>query len=216
MKKTSMFAMTALSLIIGVTAAQADTSPFNTKSVVRDTSGQVVTAIESGTCVRSNANAGNDACTRDVLVNTSRTVLSDAERVVYFDFNKATLTPQAQTSLQGVANRLRQATDVKSATIVGYADRIGSNQYNIDLSRRRAEAVKEYLVRNGYMDVNVADIRPLGESRPVTNCSTAASRSEQIACLAPDRRVELELTYTKELVSQHNVVVPTHPAHSTR
>lgn len=211
MKKTSLIAMTALALILGGAAAQADT-PYNTKAVVRDTSGQVVTAIQNGTCVRSSAHAATDACTRDVLVNTSRTVLSDAERVVYFEFDKATLTPQAQTSLQGVARRLRQATDVKSASIVGYADRIGSNQYNIDLSRRRAEAVKDYLVRNGYMDVNVAEVRPLGESSPVTNCTTNAPRAQQIACLAPDRRVELELVYSKELVSQHNVVVPTHPA----
>lgn len=50
--------------------------------------------------------------------------------------------------------------------------------------------------RNGkYLNVNVAAVRAMGETRSVTNCATDVVRSAEIACLSPDRRVEIQLTY---------------------
>lgn len=207
MSKVSFTAVAALAVILSAGLAQADTG-LNTKRVVHDSSGDVVTAIGDGSCVRTTSVGDTDGCSREVMVNTSRTVLSDKERVVYFDFNKATLTPEAKHNLDAVAARLQQASDVKSATIVGYADRIGTDAYNVALSQRRAEAVKAYLVKHGYMNVNVAEVRALGESQPVTHCADSLPHAQKVACLAPDRRVELELVYTTEMVTEHSVRVP--------
>ena len=160
------------------------------KNVVRDTSGDIVHAIKSGTCVRSNAPASMDQCA------DARTELTEDQSVVYFEFNSAQLTSEARTRLESVAQMLAGAKDVASASIVGYADRMGSADYNVRLSQRRAEAVKNYLVNRGYVDVSVAEVRALGESRPITQCEDM-NRKQAIDCLAADRRVEIELSYVE-------------------
>lgn len=199
----------ALVLLSGVAVRAEDTQ----KLVVRDTTGDIVRAIGNNSCVRSNAPSATDECVQSpemktATVQTTHTVLTDDEKVVYFEFNKSTLTPAAKKKLEGVAHRLGQAKDVQSATIVGYADRIGKSDYNEKLSARRAETVKNFLVKSGYLNVNVADVRALGESHPVTSCPTNAPKAQQIACLSPDRRVELELVYTKDVTRTHEVMVP--------
>jgi OOP family OmpA-OmpF porin len=123
------------------------------------------------------------------------------ERVVYFDFDKSDLTPAAEAKLRSVARRLLQSEDVASAQVVGFADRIGDTEYNTSLSARRAQTVRDFLVKNGYLNVNVTNLRAMGESSPVTNCSRDVDRNSQITCLRPDRRVEIELMYIGQVVT---------------
>jgi len=206
----SLFAMAALGLAILSTAALADAS-MNTKKVVRDSAGTTILSIEGKTCVRTTWDGGNDECSaapRAVTTRTTKTILSDDERSVYFDFNSHALTPTSQKVLEGVVRRLRNADDVKSAQIVGYADRIGSSAYNEKLSHKRAETVKNYLTKNGYLNVDVAQMRALGESRPSTSCDTKSPRGEQIACLSPDRRVDIELVYQNTTTVEETTMAP--------
>jgi OOP family OmpA-OmpF porin len=67
---------------------------------------------------------------------------------VYFDFNKATLTPEARTVIQRAAAAAREAP-VTHIQVVGHTDTVGSAQFNQRLSERRAEVVRAELIKDG-------------------------------------------------------------------
>jgi len=79
-------------------------------------------------------------------------------------------------------------------TAVGHADRFGSEAYNQRLSEQRVAAVKTYLVGKG-IDPNRIRTEGKGETQPVTKTAecAGASGAKLIACLQPDRRVEVEV-----------------------
>jgi OOP family OmpA-OmpF porin len=74
--------------------------------------------------------------------------------------------------------------------ITGYTDRLGSDKYNQKLSERRATAVKDYLVGKG-VAANRLKAEGKGKANPVVQCNNK-KRADLIACLEPNRRVEVE------------------------
>ena len=74
--------------------------------------------------------------------------------------------------------------------INGYAGRLGSKKYKLELSQKRADAVKDYLTSKG-IDANRMVASGKGEADPVVECNDK-NRAELIDCLAPNRRVEVE------------------------
>jgi len=84
---------------------------------------------------------------------------------IYFDFDKATLTPSAQDNLLRKAEWLRENSDV-TVTIEGHCDARGTNEYNLALGDRRAESAKSFLVDLGIAASRVTTIS-YGEERPV-------------------------------------------------
>jgi outer membrane protein OmpA-like peptidoglycan-associated protein len=70
---------------------------------------------------------------------------------IQFAFNSARLTPGSIGTLRNLAIALNQLVDQKAFMIEGHTDASGGMQHNIVLSRRRAEAVKDYLVREGHV-----------------------------------------------------------------
>ncbi len=90
-----------------------------------------------------------------------------------------------------------------SAVVLGYTDRIGSEAYNQQLSEKRAQSVVDYLVAKG-IPAGKISARGMGESNPVTGntCDNVKARAALIDCLAPDRRVEIEVKGYKEVVTQ--------------
>jgi hypothetical protein len=88
----------------------------------------------------------------------------------------------------GVAAR---AIAVNSVAI-GYTDRFGSVAHNRDLSRRRAQAVADALKQRGVDPVHF-DVRGAGATAPVVMCA-GAKKPAVIACLAPNRRVEIRVS----------------------
>jgi OOP family OmpA-OmpF porin len=114
-----------------------------------------------------------------------------------FDFDKSVLKPEGKSMLDELARELDGAKyDVIVAT--GHADRIGSNAYNQKLSERRANVVKTYLVSKG-IPANSINASGKGESQPKTRPGDCKGRVSKklIACLQPDRRVDVEVTGTK-------------------
>jgi OOP family OmpA-OmpF porin len=113
-----------------------------------------------------------------------------------FEFNQATLTPEARTRLDSeVVAKARDFGDVSHVQIDGHADRLGSPQYNQRLSERRAETVRAYLVSKGF-DTSRMETIGFGKTNPVKSCPgqlTPKTRKELIACLAPNRRVAVEV-----------------------
>lgn len=199
----SFFLLAACSVFILPMSSAFAVGGLDDNKVVGTKEGRVVYSMLSGECVRTKWEAGKDPCAPEPrkLVQAppprpvERTVLSSEEKTVYFNFDSAKLTPEAQQQLDGVARKLSTARDIRSADIVGFADRIGSANYNQRLSQKRAETVKDYLAQRGYLNTRVAEVRGLGESKSVTNCDTTMPRANQIACLSADRRVEVEVQY---------------------
>ena len=106
-----------------------------------------------------------------------------------FEFDSARLA-MPQPKLDEIAAALAADPSITDVDITGYADRLGRDAYNLKLSERRANAVRDYLVGKG-IDGNRLKAYGKGETNPVVTC-TNKNRAELIKCLEPNRRVEVE------------------------
>ena len=116
-----------------------------------------------------------------------------------FTFDKSDLRPEGKAALDKFAAELG-GTQFDMITVEGHTDRLGSQAYNQRLSQRRADAVKGYLLASGKVDA--ARISSVGksESTPITkpgDCNGNKPSAKLIACLQPDRRVEIEVVGTR-------------------
>ena len=109
---------------------------------------------------------------------------------VNFDFDRYVIRPDARAKLDDLVGKLRNVT-LEVVIAVGHADRIGSDAYNMKLSVRRADSAKAYLVSKGVAASRVYT-EGKGERQPVKECKGDKKTKELIACLEPNRRVELE------------------------
>lgn len=119
---------------------------------------------------------------------TSHTVVLQA--VNLFDFGKATLKPSAIQALDDLLAKNEKIVRVK---VVGHTDNVGSDQFNLKLGQKRADAVAAYLVKKG-VDASVIESTSAGERQPLFDNRTAAHRAQ-------NRRVEVTVTGT-EVVAQ--------------
>ena len=114
-----------------------------------------------------------------------------------FDFDKAVLKHEGKAMLDDLVRTLQGAKyEVIIAT--GHADRFGSVAYNQRLSERRANAVRDYLAARE-IPLNRISATGKGKSQPVTkpNECKGPKSAKVLACLQPDRRVDVEVTGTK-------------------
>ena len=109
---------------------------------------------------------------------------------VLFDFDKAVLKPEGKAAIDSqVVGKLAQIQKLELILVTGHTDRLGSDAYNQKLSQQRADAVRGYLVSRG-VDRTRIEVIGMGEKQPVVQCDQK-NRKELIACLAPNRRVEV-------------------------
>ena len=200
MKKSFILAIALLSATAPQLSAPSAWAAQDNRHTVRTATGSIVMDAR-GNCVRTRWRSEGDDCAPPAPVVLKeepipqRRSIDQEERTVYFDFNKATLSAEAMRKLDSLAGVLKSQEDVREAHIAGFADRMGSASYNEKLSRKRAEAVKHYIVSRGYSKASVAKTRWLGETSPVTECPGKLPHSQLIQCLQKDRRVEVELDY---------------------
>ena len=125
-----------------------------------------------------------------------------SEKITYqadtlFDFDKAVLKPAGKEKLDELAAKI-ESLNLEVVVATGYTDRIGSAAYNDRLSLRRAQAVKSYLVSKG-VPADRIYTEGKGKRYPVTgNTCQQRNHKQLIACLAPDRRVEVEVVGTRK------------------
>ncbi len=112
---------------------------------------------------------------------------------VLFEFNKTELKPGAMHDLYPLVTFLKE-NPARSVLIEGYTDSIGPDSYNLELSQRRAEAVRSFLVRNGIDPARIT-ARGYGKAYPVTSNETEAGRQQ-------NRRVEVVVLREGELASR--------------
>ena len=120
---------------------------------------------------------------------------------VRFAFDKSVLDMTAQDTLdRQVVVRFGEFSNMRFISIAGYTDRLGSVQYNQKLSERRAAAVKAYLVKQGADGSKIETTgygkAYMGTTLPVAVCPDQKDRKALIACLAPNRRAEIEVLGT--------------------
>ena len=102
--------------------------------------------------------------------------------MVFFDWDKADITPQAAAILDNAASAY-QTTGQAQVMLAGHADKSGSDQYNVGLSQRRADAVRSYLAGRGIPD-GVMTTQAFGESRPLVETADGVREPQ-------NRRVEI-------------------------
>jgi outer membrane protein len=124
-------------------------------------------------------------------------------RAVDFEFNLSQLTVPAQQTLDEVARALLTQPEL-NVEIQGHTDSIGSVAYNLNLSQRRAEAVKAYLIGKG-VSASVLTAKGYGKAKPIANNDNAEGRAQ-------NRRVAFEISNTPAHV---NVVTEGASAAST-
>jgi OOP family OmpA-OmpF porin len=118
-----------------------------------------------------------------------------------FDFDKATLRPEGKAKMDDLVSKLA-GVSLEVIIGVGYTDRIGNEKYNLNLSQRRAQAVKDYLVSKG-IEPNRVYTEGKGMANPVKQCpdpkpkGEITNRKQLIDCLQPNRRVEVEVVGTR-------------------
>ncbi|HVL34968.1 MAG TPA: OmpA family protein [Burkholderiales bacterium] len=124
----------------------------------------------------------------------------DVSTDVLFEFDRAELRPTGRERLAEIAERVKGA-EVEQIVAIGHTDRIGPEEYNMGLSERRAEAVREFLVTQGIDPKNIRT-EGRGPTEPVTGGQCKGLRGDKlISCLQPDRRVEIEVRGTREVAA---------------
>ncbi len=116
---------------------------------------------------------------------------------VLFEFEHAELGAEGRKLLDDLATKLL-AIDLEKLTAIAHADRIGGAEYNERLSVRRAEAIRVYLVEKGVPE-KLLQFESKGARDPITvgRCEAMGPETKHnaklVACLQPDRRVEIEV-----------------------
>ncbi|RZJ15259.1 MAG: outer membrane protein assembly factor BamE [Haliea sp.] len=116
-----------------------------------------------------------------------------------FLFNGASekdLLPEGRARVAQLAAEMMRNRTIQSVQVVGHTDRLGSEAYNLKLSQARAQTVRGLLVRHGVASQLITS-RGAGESQPLSDCKGTRADAALIACLQPDRRVDIEVTGEK-------------------
>ena len=114
-----------------------------------------------------------------------------------FAFDKsgiADMSADGRAQLDQWAAQLKgQYKRVDTITVIGHTDRLGSDAYNQALSAARAATVRDYLIAQG-LPRSALRAFGVGKTQPLVSCTDGGPRSQLIACLQPNRRVELEVS----------------------
>jgi OOP family OmpA-OmpF porin len=116
-----------------------------------------------------------------------------------YGFDRAEIRPEGKAALDTFLREM-QGSSFEFVVVEGHTDRLGSTAYNQKLSQERADAVKAYLVGTGGLDPAKVTAVGKSESMPVTkteDCKGQAQTAKLVACLQPDRRVEIEVSGTR-------------------
>ena len=140
----------------------------------------VATGLFLASCAATNTNQGGDA---SINSGTQEDLIVNVGDRVFFEFDSAELTVDAQSTLDAQAAWLMQYSDT-NITIEGHADERGTREYNLALGDKRAFTVYTYLAQTG-VDTNRMEYMSWGKERPevVGSDETAYSQNRRSVTL---------------------------------
>jgi outer membrane protein OmpA-like peptidoglycan-associated protein len=100
-----------------------------------------------------------------------------ARAFIHFDFDSAAIKPESYSLLQEYGKALQHGLKDAVLIIAGHTDSVGTETYNMKLSRHRAEAVKTFLVSHYQIDADRLLVQAYGENQPITSNTTKEGRS---------------------------------------
>ncbi|MDH2918741.1 MAG: OmpA family protein, partial [Sideroxydans sp.] len=124
---------------------------------------------------------------------------ADSGTDALFGFGKSDVQPTGKRALDKFATELKGAK-YEVITITGHTDRIGSSAANMKLSTRRAESVRSYLIASAGIPADKVTAKGMGGTQHMTKpneCKGNKATNKLVTCLAPDRRVEVEVIATR-------------------
>jgi outer membrane protein OmpA-like peptidoglycan-associated protein len=137
-------------------------------------------APESRFAVPADADNAEKAAAKAIRAIEERIARGDLPKI-QFEFDKADITPESNQTLDLIAQVLRSDEHLK-LMIFAHCDAVGTDEYNLDLSQRRAKSVSDYLASKGVYPPSMRH-RGFGSSKPVADNATDEGR-------AKNRRVE--------------------------
>jgi len=139
-----------------------------------------------------------------VVVKEMKPVRLQADAL--FAFDSADLTDEGKARLNEMLSGLTAADlNDQKIEITGHTDRIGDAGYNMGLSQRRADAVRDYLVSQGVVPTFI-ETSGVGAAKPVVDCEGKRG-AMLIDCLAPNRRTEIEFSAMEAIEVEKTVPV---------
>jgi outer membrane protein OmpA-like peptidoglycan-associated protein len=133
---------------------------------------------------RTDRTIRDDVTDRTVWCVEPAMIITAPSFIVFFDFDKSDLTPAAQDTIRkaAVAYKTKGGAQIKAS---GHTDRAGTEAYNMALSLRRANTVKDMLVREGVREADISVVA-LGEGQPMVPTADGVREAQ-------NRRVEIVL-----------------------
>ena len=129
-------------------------------------------------------------------------------------FNHPEITADNQKELDAfLGKEVKSLTTIGAVIITGHTDRIGSDKYNKTLSEKRALGVKDYVVSKG-IDQKLIFWEGKGPKQPIPVtkfCENKMKRPQLIECLAPNRRVTVEVVGTRTVAAKPETKPETKP-----
>jgi outer membrane protein OmpA-like peptidoglycan-associated protein len=160
-------------------AARQEATSANEKAAVAQAEADRIRQQAEAEVSRLEAALGQIAETRRTALGL---VMNLGSNYLKFEFDKAELRPEDKELLSKVAGILMTSHDY-TVSVNGHTDDVGTDAYNQKLSERRAQAVRDYLVKAG-LSADILSVEGHGKSRPLVAGTTEAAR-------AKNRRVEL-------------------------
>lgn len=171
-------------LFIAVLATTLSFAQEKCCNVITSNGENVITKNENCAITNGTSTENCNKSTTPVLKSEEALVLKNALEGVKFKSNSDALLPESHSKLHAVATLMKAHEDF-NLTIDGYTDNTGASEHNHQLSLKRAEAAKAYLVQDGIEAARVTT-HGFGEESPIDTNDTAAGR-------AHNRRVEFSV-----------------------
>ncbi len=192
--KTQFIVFSTLVTLLA-TLSSPNSSNANNHDALKDSNGNFIRSSAED-CVRTIFPTDSDPCEvgKKIKEDVVTKIMMMEERIVHFDFDKHELTSEAQDKLMVLSDVLTKH-NITAIKIVGYTDKIGSDEYNYKLSERRANTANEFINSLVKLDRSIVELRGLGKSNFVKECPDIKNKAELIKCLAPNRRVDIEVDY---------------------
>lgn len=112
-----------------------------------------------------------------------------------FALDKSVLQAEGRASLDKLASEFR-GRSIERINVIGHADRLGNEPHNRELSQARAQAVREHLVAR-QVPAQLISAESRGSREPLVQCTDKQPRQALVDCLAPNRRVDVEVWLTE-------------------